>query len=74
MDSNMQLNTSGVSHYRDKNIDVDPVSDIIKRPLQEVIWDLVLTWLYLLSQNIQITASVLTWVYKAFQTSRDLDL
>jgi hypothetical protein len=46
MDSNMQLNTSGVSHYRDKNIDVDPVSDIIKRPLQEVIWDLVLSFTY----------------------------
>jgi hypothetical protein len=38
MDSSKHL---WVSHYRDKNIDVDPVSDIIKRPLQEVIWDLV---------------------------------
>jgi hypothetical protein len=47
MDSNMQLNTSGVL-IRDKNIDVDPVSDIIKRPLQEVIWDLVLTWALLI--------------------------
>ncbi|MFT7336307.1 MAG: hypothetical protein ACI9M1_002261 [Porticoccaceae bacterium] len=78
MDSNMQLNTSGVSHYRDKNIDVDPASDLIKKTFAGgnlgLGFDLGFT--YYPKKNIQITASVLdvgyikhskqveSWTYK----------